>query len=160
MHTDGYGYPYPQNGHPPPAPNAQVIYQQPVQQVTQAPQVQQVQQPIQSPVNQFNVAQFTMDTDTLMLLRSIPGQYTDFVINFGIKLAFEQSLIKNYVTSFKTETNDNGVVVPSNTGNVGSQEVNKTNSTMSPNPVVSGFGNVSSGNIGTEPAAAGGFKSW
>lgn len=89
---------------PPPAPNnTHPVYQQPV-----APQVQPVQQVQQ----QSYSYQFIVDNDNVHLLNSIPEIYRDFIINFGIKLALEQPLVQNYITGFKMETNEQGVVQP------------------------------------------------
>ena len=93
---------------PPPAPNnTHPVYQQPV-----APPVQQVQQPVQPIQQQSYSYQFIVDNDNVHLLNSIPEIYRDFIINFGIKLALEQPLVQNYITGFKMETNEQGVVQP------------------------------------------------
>ena len=93
---------------PPPAPNnTHPAYQQPV-----APPVQQVQQPVQPVQQQSYSYQFIVDNDNVHLLNSIPEIYRDFIINFGIKLALEQPLVQNYITGFKMETNEQGVVQP------------------------------------------------
>lgn len=59
-----------------------------------------VAQPTQAPTLDYS---FTMDQDSYNILVNVPAMYHNFIINLGIKLASEQSLINKYIKDFTPE---------------------------------------------------------
>ena len=105
--------------------------------------------------NQHMSATFIMDKDVAQLINTIPEQYQDFIINFGIKLALEQNLVKQYITGYQIQINEAGVPEPVNTGNnnlnLATPQTGSNNRGIVNPPVSNSFG---------ESAAGSKFNSW
>jgi hypothetical protein len=98
--------------------------------------------PVQAPTLDYS---FTMDQDSYRVLVNIPAMYHNFIINLGIKLASEQSLINKYIKDFTPEVvAEIKTVASPTTGGVGvngSLATASGSSQPTPNKAVAGFQN-------------------
>ena len=95
--------------------------------------------PVQAPTLDYS---FTMDQDSYNVLVNIPAMYHNFIINLGIKLASEQSLINKYIKDFTPEvTTESKTVASPTTGGVGSGSVGVSQPAQVPNKAAAGFQN-------------------